>query len=115
MKASDGTVRATWTLSNFYTGGTGSEGSAAVFSGGLSLDANGDLAAFVSASSPSGNYWIVEGTTQRNGFSHVVLTPSFQLASGWSSSNTSTWYLQDAYGNPLDSYRSKRKVFTNFW
>lgn len=103
----------------FYTGssgdGTNTEGAAAVFTGGLSVDSNGDLAAFIAASSPSGNYWIVEGTTPRNGINHVILTATYQLASGWSTGNTSTWYLQDGYGNVLDTFKANKKVFCNFW
>jgi len=95
--------------------GTSTEGQASQVEGAFGLDANGDLSAIIPASSPSGNYWIVEGTTPRVGFTHTVLTATFQLATGWSTGNTSIWYLQDGVGHVLDTYRRKKKVFSNFW
>ena len=105
------------TFTNPYSTSSGdtTEESVAVFTGGLSVDSNGDLAAFIAASSPSGNYWIVEGTTPRNGINHVILTATYQPASGWSTDNTSTWYLQDGYGNVLDTFKANKKVHCNFW
>jgi hypothetical protein len=95
-------------------GGTSTEGQAALTEGFLAIN-NGVLEAFIPASTPSGNFWIVEGTIPRNGFTHTVLTNTFQTATGWSESNKSTWTLQDGYGAPLATWRGRKKVHCNFW
>ena len=94
--------------------GAANSNQAALTEGFLAIN-NGVLQAFIPASTPSGNFWIVEGTTPRNGFTHTVLTNTFQIASGWSVNNKSTWILQDGYGAPLATWRGSKKVFTNFW
>jgi hypothetical protein len=96
------------------SGGTSAE-SASTTSATLGLDSNGDLAAFVTAGSPSGDFTIYEGATLRNSFTHTTLTPSLVNATSWSSTNSSTWYLKNSYGDVLDTYGGKKKVFCNFW
>lgn len=96
-------------------GGTNAEGLSTSTTGFLAIN-NGVLQASIPASTPSGNFFIFEGTSQRNDFTHTVLTNTFETASGWSTGNSSTWYLQDDYGMELDSYRSgAKKVHCNFW
>lgn len=96
-------------------GDTETESSTAVTSATLGLDNNGNLAAFVTAGSPSGDFTIYEGSTLRNSFTHTTLTASLVNATSWSSTNNSTWYLKNSYGDVLDTYGGKKKVFCNFW
>lgn len=112
LKASDGVVRATWTLSNFYTGGTSTE---EVFVPDAKIVNYGGLTGlrFEQRSYPAASYELI-GPTVSSTWS--LTSQSSNLQYHISNLIAGTYYLwQDSVQVATLIARDKGKVHCNFW